>query len=178
MLIHLPPIQVRGARRWRPRGLDGSPLYGRQPRVLAMSSPTQGLLRRVARRLAGRCGLCPHPGSPCGGRGGAPGPVRPILLAGLTGLAMLLTGVRLSLVRVGVSLTAVQVVLHEAFKRLNAPPAWAIAGMRAPAGGQWTWAVNSCLGLSARAAWPTQGWVSAPCSRPRPWSVRTSRPRP
>jgi hypothetical protein len=47
-----------------------------------------------------------------------------LLLAGMIGLAaVLLTGARLSPARVGVSLAAMQVVVHEAFMWLSAPAA-------------------------------------------------------
>ena len=68
--------------------------------------------------------------------GAAPGPVVLLLLAGLVSLAaVLVTGTRLSLVRVGVSLTAMQVVLHEVFMWLGAPAACVMSGVSAPPGG-------------------------------------------
>jgi hypothetical protein len=69
--------------------------------------------------------------------GVAPGPVVLLLLAGLVSCAaVLLTGSRLSPVRVGVSLTAMQVVLHEVFMWLGAPAGCLMAGVRASPGGQ------------------------------------------
>jgi len=54
--------------------------------------------------------------------GAAPGPMVLILLGGLIGLAaVLLTAVRLSPLRIGVSLAVMQVLLHEAFGWLGAP---------------------------------------------------------
>src|SRR5665811_2199527 len=50
-------------------------------------------------------------------------------------VAVLLTGVRLTPVRVAGSLTAMQVVLHEAFMWLGSPTACLMTGMNAPAGG-------------------------------------------
>jgi hypothetical protein len=59
-----------------------------------------------------------------------------LLLAGLIGqAAVLLTGVRLSPVRVILSLSTMQVALHEAFMWLGSPTACAITQMSAPAGG-------------------------------------------
>jgi hypothetical protein len=68
--------------------------------------------------------------------GAAPGPVVLLLLAGLIGVAsVLLTGARLSPVRVVVSLAGMQVLLHEAFMRLGAPAGCVRTGISAPAGG-------------------------------------------
>jgi hypothetical protein len=54
--------------------------------------------------------------------GSAPGPAALVLLAGLIGLAaVLLTGARLSPIRVGTSLSAMQVILHEVLMWLGAP---------------------------------------------------------
>jgi hypothetical protein len=67
--------------------------------------------------------------------GVAPGPVQLLFLAGLVSLAaVLLTGTRLSPVRVGVSLTAMQVVLHEVFTWLGAPAACLMNGVSFPGG--------------------------------------------
>jgi hypothetical protein len=62
--------------------------------------------------------------------GAAPGLVVLVLLAGLVGLAaVVLTSVRLSPVRIGVSLAAMQVILHEAFMWLGAPTDCAMAAV-------------------------------------------------
>lgn len=67
--------------------------------------------------------------------GAVPGPVAMLFLAGLVALAAaLLTGTRLTPVRIGVSLSAMQVVLHESFMRLGEPVGCLLAGMSAPAG--------------------------------------------
>ena len=68
--------------------------------------------------------------------GAAPAPVVLLLLAALVCLAaLLLTGTRMSPVRVGVSLTAMQVVLHEVFMWLGAPAACSMSGVSATPGG-------------------------------------------
>jgi hypothetical protein len=68
--------------------------------------------------------------------GATPRPVDLLLLAGLAGLAaLLLTGVRLSPARVVLSLTAMQLVLHEAFTWLGAPTACVMTRTGTPAGG-------------------------------------------
>ena len=67
--------------------------------------------------------------------GAAPGPVVLLLLAGLIGLAaVVLTGARLSPVRVVVSLAVMQVGLHEAFMWLGAPAGCVMPGMNTPVG--------------------------------------------
>ena len=86
-----------------------------------MSSPTRGLIRGLRAGSLGVGGfvlaLIAHEAA----HGVVPGPAPLLLLGGLTGLAaLLLTGVRLSPVRVGLSLIVMQVTLHEAFMRLSA----------------------------------------------------------
>lgn len=69
--------------------------------------------------------------------GSAPGPLAFSVLAVLIGLtALLLTGARLSRVRVGASLAAMQVVLHEAFMWLGSPAACSMTGVSTPSGMQ------------------------------------------
>ena len=123
--------------------IGGSGTTQLRPRVLAMWSPTLGLLRWLRAGSLGVVGFVLSLVAHVAAGGGAPGPVVLILLAGFTGLAaVVLTGARLSPVRVGVSLSAMQVVLHEVFMRLGAPAACMMTGMSAPAGGQ--------MGQSAR----------------------------
>ena len=58
-----------------------------------------------------------------------------LLLAGLIGLAaVFLTGVRLSLLRIGKSLSTMQVVVHEVFRRLGARTGRLMTGMSPTAG--------------------------------------------
>jgi hypothetical protein len=67
--------------------------------------------------------------------GAVPGPVAMLFLAGLVALAaVLLTRARLSPIRVGVSLGAMQMVLHESFMWLSAPAGCLMTGASAPAG--------------------------------------------
>jgi len=100
-----------------------------------MVSPTQGWLRGLRAGSLGVVGLVLALVAHVAAGGAAPGPVVLIVLAGLTGLAaVLLTRVRLGPVRVGMSLTAMQVVLHELFMRVSSP-ACQMTGMRAPASG-------------------------------------------
>jgi hypothetical protein len=100
-----------------------------------MLSPAQGLLRGLRAASLGVVGFVFALAAHVAAGGGTPGPVVLLLLAGLIGLAaVLLTGARLSPVRVGVSLAAMQVVLHEAFMWLGAPAACVMPVMNAPAG--------------------------------------------
>jgi hypothetical protein len=102
-----------------------------------MLSPAQGLLRGLRAAWLGVVGFSLALAAHMAAGGAAPGPVVVLLLAGLTGVAaVLVTGVRLSPLRIVLSLTAMQVVLHEAFMRLNSPPACLVPVMEAPAGGQ------------------------------------------
>jgi hypothetical protein len=101
-----------------------------------MLSPTLGLLRGLRAVSLGVAGfvlaLVAHV---VAGRA-APGPVVLVLLAGVSGLAaVLLTGVRLSPIRVGLSLVAMQGVLHEAFMWLGGPAGCSMTGMSTPAPG-------------------------------------------
>jgi hypothetical protein len=99
-------------------------------------SPTRGLLRGSRAASLGVVGyglaLLAHVAA----GGITPGPAALLLLAGLMGLAsLLLTGVRLSPVLVGVSLTAMQVVLHEVFMWLGTPADCSISGVSASGAG-------------------------------------------
>jgi hypothetical protein len=105
-------------------------------RVLAMLSPTQGLLRGLRAGSLGVLGFVLALVAHLAAGGAAPGPVVLLLLAWLTGLAaVLLTGARLSPVRIGVSLSAMQLVLHEVFMWLGAQTGCAMTAVSAPAGG-------------------------------------------
>lgn len=89
---------------------------------LLMVSPNRGWLRGLRAALLGVVGFVVALVAHVSAGGAAPGPVVLIPLAGLTGLAaVLLTAVRQTPLRIGVSLVAMQVVLHEAFGWLGAP---------------------------------------------------------
>jgi hypothetical protein len=101
-----------------------------------MLSPTRGTLRLVRASSLGVVALGLALAAHLAAGDAAPGPVVLLLLAVSVGLtALLLTGVRLSPVRVVVSLAAMQVVLHEAFMWLNAPAVCLTPGLSASAGG-------------------------------------------
>ena len=101
-----------------------------------MSAPAQGLLRGLRAAALGLVGFVLALAAHVTAGGATPGPVVLLLLAGLIGLAaVLLTGARLSPVRVGVSLAAMQVCLHEAFMWLSAPAACVMPVMNAPTDG-------------------------------------------
>jgi hypothetical protein len=101
-----------------------------------MLTPTRGLLRGLRAASLGGVGFVLALVAHLAAGGAAPGPVALLVLAGLISLAAVrLTGTRLSPVRVGVSLTAMQVVLHEAFMWLGAPAACSMSGVSAPPGG-------------------------------------------
>ena len=98
-----------------------------------MLSPAQGLLRGVRAASLGVVGFVLALAAHVAAGGAAPGPVVLLLLAGLIGLAaVLLTGARLTQVRVGLSLAAMQVVLHEAFMWLSAPATCVMPVMKTP----------------------------------------------
>src|ERR1035437_3350922 len=100
-----------------------------------MLSPTRGLLRGVRAASLGIVGFVLALVGHKAAGGDTPGPVALLLLTGLIGLAaVLLTVVRLSPVRVILSLATMQVALHEAFMWLGSPTACAITQMSAPAG--------------------------------------------
>jgi hypothetical protein len=87
-----------------------------------MVLPTRGWLRALRAGSLGVVGIALAFLAHLAAGGAAPGPVVLVLLAGLIGLAaVLLTSVRLSPLRIGVSLAAMQLVLHEAFMWLGAP---------------------------------------------------------
>ncbi len=99
-------------------------------------SPTRGLWRGLRASSLGVVAFVLALSAHVAAGGVAPGPGVLLLLAGLIGLAAsLLTGVRLSPLRVGVSLTAMQVVLHEAFMWLGVPGGCLMMGMSPTAGG-------------------------------------------
>lgn len=101
-----------------------------------MSSPTNGCLRGLRAASLGVVGFVLALVAHVTAGGAAPGPAALLILAALIGLAaVLLTRARLSPVRVVVSLTAMQVVLHEAFMWLASPAVCSMSGMSAPAGG-------------------------------------------
>jgi hypothetical protein len=100
-----------------------------------MLRPTGGLVRGVRAASLGIGGFVLALVAHAAAGGATPGPVVLLLLAGLTGLAaVLLTGVRLSPAQVVLSLTTMQVFLHEAFMWLGSPAACVTAGKGAPAG--------------------------------------------
>jgi hypothetical protein len=100
-----------------------------------MLSPAQGLLRGLRAASLGVVGFVLALAAHVAAGGPTPGPGVLLLLVGLIGLAaVLLTGVRLSPVRVVVSLTVMQVVLHETFMWLSVPAACGMPVMNAPAG--------------------------------------------
>jgi hypothetical protein len=87
-----------------------------------MVSPTGGWLRGVRAASLGVVAFVLALVGHVAAGGAAPGPVMLILLAELIGLAaVLLTAVQLSPLRIGVSLAAAQVVLHQALLWLAAP---------------------------------------------------------
>jgi len=101
-----------------------------------MFTPTRGLLRGLRAASLGAVGFALALVAHVAAGGAAPGPVVLLVLAGPVSLAaVLLTGTRLSPVRVGVSLSAMQVVLHQAFLWLGAPAACPIRGVSGPPGG-------------------------------------------
>jgi len=101
-----------------------------------MLSPTLGLLRGLRAVSLGVVGFILALTAHAAAGGSVPGPAVLFLVAGLIGLAaVLLTGARLSPVRVGISLGVMQVVLHEVFGWLGSPSNCLTAAMSAPAGG-------------------------------------------
>jgi hypothetical protein len=83
--------------------------------------PAQGLLRWLRVSWLGVVGFVLSLAAHVAAGSTVPGPVVLALLAGLTALvAVLLTGVRLSTLRIAVSLTAGQMVPHEVFMWLGA----------------------------------------------------------
>jgi hypothetical protein len=99
-----------------------------------MSRPTCGSLRGVRAASLGIAAFVLALVAHLGAGGVAPGPVALVLLAGLIGLAaVLLTRVQLSALRIGISLGAMQVILHEVFMRLGAPADCVMTGASAPA---------------------------------------------
>src|SRR5450631_104991 len=101
-----------------------------------MLSPAQGLLRGLRAASLGVAGFFLALAAHLAAGGAAPGLFVLLLLAGLIGAAaVLLTGARLSPVRVVLALAVMQVVLHEAFSRLSGPAGCLMTRVSAPAGG-------------------------------------------
>src|ERR1035437_9670426 len=97
-----------------------------------MSSPAQGLLRGLRTASPGVAGYVLALAAHVAAGSAAPGPIVLFLLAGLiSAVSVLLTGVRLSPVRVVLCLTAMQVVLHEAVMRLSGPAGCGMPAMSA-----------------------------------------------
>jgi hypothetical protein len=100
-----------------------------------MVSPTRGLLRWLRAVSLGAVGFTLALTAHVAAGGAAPGAVVLLLLAGLAGLAgVLITGARLSPIRVGVFLTVTQVVLHQVFTWLAAPVGCLMTVASTPAG--------------------------------------------
>jgi len=98
-------------------------------------TPTRGLLRGLRAVSLGVVGLNLALVAHLTAGGAAPGLAALLLLAGLMGLAaVLLTGVRLSPFRIGLSLSAMQVILHEAFLRLGSQAVCTMTEVSAPGG--------------------------------------------
>jgi hypothetical protein len=101
-----------------------------------MLSPTTGLLRGLRAASLGVAGFVLALVAHLAAGGVAPGSAVLLLLGGLIAVAaVLITGVRLSPIRIGLSLSAEQVVLHEVFMRLGARADCLMTGAGAPAGG-------------------------------------------
>ena len=101
-----------------------------------MSSPARGLLRGLRAASLGVAGFVLALVAHVAAGGASPEPGVLLLLAGCTGLmTWLLTGVRVSPVRVVVFLAAMQVVLHEAVMRLSVPAPCLMPVMDPAAGG-------------------------------------------
>jgi hypothetical protein len=101
-----------------------------------MLSPDQGLLRCWRAASLGAVGLVLALAAHVAAGSATPGSAVMLLMAGMIGLAaVLLTGARLSPARVGVSLAATQMVLHEAFMWLSAPAACVMPVTNTPVGG-------------------------------------------
>ena len=101
-----------------------------------MSSPTRGVLRGLRAASLGFVGFVLALVAHVAAGGVTPGPAALLLLAGLISLAtVLLTGARLSPVRIGLFLAVMQVVLHEALMWLGAPAGCVMTGASAPSGG-------------------------------------------
>jgi hypothetical protein len=101
-----------------------------------MSSPAKGLLRGLRAASLGVVGFVLALVAHLAAGGAEPEPVVLLLVAGLIGVAsVLLTRVRLSPLRVVVTLAGMQVFLHEAFMGLSAPVRCVLTGMSAPASG-------------------------------------------
>jgi hypothetical protein len=89
-----------------------------------------------------------------------------MLLAGMTGLAsVLLTAVRLTPLRIGVSLAAMQVVLHEAFMWLGAPADCAMTAVSATGamhiGPDGQPALACATGMAHGGMWHGSVWATA-----------------
>ena len=122
-----------------------------------VSSPTRGLIRGLRAGSLGVGGFVLALIAHVSAQGVVPGTAPLLLLGGLTGLAaLLLTGVRLSPVRVGLSVIVMQVTLHEAFMRLSAT-GMADAGM----GQKSPWADMAMVGAHVAATMVMAAVLSA-----------------
>jgi hypothetical protein len=127
-----------------------------------MVKPTRGLLRWIRAASFGvgcfALALTAHVAA-----GGArPGLVALFLLTGLTGLsAVLLTGFRLGLLSVILTLATMQAALHQAFMWLGSPAACVMTGMSASAGGGMGQSTQPMLGCATGMAQAGMGETSA-----------------
>lgn len=98
-------------------------------------TPTRGLLRALRAASLGAVGFTLALVAHLAAGGAAPGSALLLPLAGLIALAaVLLTGAQLSLVRVGISLSAMQVFLHQALMWLDSQAGCQMAGVSAAGG--------------------------------------------
>jgi hypothetical protein len=99
-----------------------------------MLSPASGFLRGLRAACLGVVGLLLALVAHLAAGGVAPQPAVLLLLAGLLGVAAAwLTRVRLSPLRIAMSLAGMQAVLHEVFMRSGAPAACLMTGVSTPA---------------------------------------------
>jgi hypothetical protein len=99
-----------------------------------MLSPARGLLRGLRAASLGVTGFVLALVAHVAAGGVAPGPVVLLVLAVVIGLVTVrFTGARLSPVRIGISLSAMQVVLHEVLMRLGEPSGCLMTAESAPA---------------------------------------------
>jgi hypothetical protein len=101
---------------------------------MAMLSPASGFLRGLRAACLGVVGLLLALVGHLAAGGVAPQPAVLLLLAGLLGVAgAWLTRVRLSPIRIGMSLAGMQVLLHEVFMLSGAPAGCLMTGVSTPA---------------------------------------------
>jgi hypothetical protein len=132
-----------------------------------MRSPTSGWLRALRAASLGLAGFVLALVAHAAAGGATPGAVVLLWLACLTGLAAaLLTRVRMSPVRIVLSLTTMQVVLHEAFMRLGSPVDCSTAVLSMPGdmpaghGSQPALECSSGMAETMAQTWMGQGSVS------------------